>query len=346
MVGGHLQRLVHQGVGADGVRPAAVSARNHVPEVAIDGIDKKALAPGIPVMSPGVGSAVAEWFKNLAERVVAPDATSQRDGVTRYLVGAPHTGKGRSPRAAIEPAVRPPAQAVGEVVVAIHGHIKPLQHHLRWAIRLVIVIAVRDEQESRWTHQPDTAQANLDTGESLEIVEKDPGLFGNAIAVVIAKDNHPIPLIGVEPDFAFGISVVLRHPQLAGGVVSAGDGVADNRLSREDIHPQSFGHAEAAGRLLGRHGFAGILFAVFWGGKAVLPGGQGEASAQERHHHAESESGGERSSHGNLAGNPGATRMVSTGRETRITGFGWHFFREYLPTGKILRKIPRGLRIL
>src|SRR6266436_116857 len=95
-----------------------------------DGVGDEHLAVLVPVVSPGIGKAVAEYFKHLPRRMKAPDAAI--NGYT-LLFGrswrADPAGT-RSPTAAIEPAVEPPPQPVCAVVIVFGRGLEAVEHDL------------------------------------------------------------------------------------------------------------------------------------------------------------------------------------------------------------------------
>ena len=83
----HLQRLKHHRVRAHRVRPSAMPAGDHLPQVTVHGVDKKAITPGIPIVPPGIGGPVAQRFKHLPPRMKAPNPSGQRDRFRLGLAG-------------------------------------------------------------------------------------------------------------------------------------------------------------------------------------------------------------------------------------------------------------------
>ena len=79
MVGMLVNHRVDARVGLDRVRAGEVGAGNHVPEVAVDRVDKKGLPERVPVVSPGIGRAMAEHLEPLTDGVIAPEAAAKRN---------------------------------------------------------------------------------------------------------------------------------------------------------------------------------------------------------------------------------------------------------------------------
>ena len=117
MVCVHLYRLIHKPTGTERVRPPVVGSWNDLPEVAVDGVDKKSFTMPVPVVAPGVGGAVADRLKLFPVWVVTPDATANRHLIRRGIVGTLDESGGRSTAAAIQPPVGTKPQAVGKVVM-------------------------------------------------------------------------------------------------------------------------------------------------------------------------------------------------------------------------------------
>ena len=195
--------LVDQGVGPrvglDRVRADEVGAGDQVPEVAVDRIDEERLAQRGPVVAPGIGRPVGQHLEPLADRVIAPEPAAhghaERCGRAR---DADLAGRG-GPATAVEPAIGPPSQAVGERVVVLDGDPEPVEHDLGGTVGHVVAVAVGDEQQPGRAEQPDAAEAELDAAEALDVVGEDRAPVGPAVAVGVLEDQDPIAEPQVEP---------------------------------------------------------------------------------------------------------------------------------------------------
>ena len=81
-------------------------------------------------MSPGIGGAGIERFKNFALRMVTPHAAAQRDAFARRGARCADVAGSSSSAAPVEPAVRSPAQTIGEIMVALRWNGEPVQNDL------------------------------------------------------------------------------------------------------------------------------------------------------------------------------------------------------------------------
>src|SRR5205807_2434212 len=138
-----------------------VSSLNHVEQVRIDAVGHEALTEIIEIDAPRIRGAVGKDFE---------DETSGMDAVHTTIAVIPLVGRGawapdvRGAGATVtrvEPAVRSPGEAVGEVVPALLIT-EPVEDHARLARRLVIAVAVGNEPEVWRRHDPHAAEADLD----------------------------------------------------------------------------------------------------------------------------------------------------------------------------------------
>ena len=112
MVGVHLDGLVDEGVGGAAEGAVEVTAGNHVPEVAVDGVDEEEFAVLVPVVTPGVGGAVAEDFEGFACGVEAPNAATEGDAFRFGRAREADIPRAGATATAVEPAIGSPAEAV------------------------------------------------------------------------------------------------------------------------------------------------------------------------------------------------------------------------------------------
>ena len=99
------------------MRTNEVRASDAVPELAVDGVDKKEFAVLIPVMAPRIGAAAAQDLDGFALRMVAPDRAAHRNALFGRSAGHTEFARARRAAAPVEPAIGAEAQAVGEGVV-------------------------------------------------------------------------------------------------------------------------------------------------------------------------------------------------------------------------------------
>ena len=178
----------------------------------------------------------------------------------------------------VEPAVRPPLQAVGDVVPDARV-VPAIEHHLRFAVGHVVAVAIGNEEQARRTQRPDAAEADLDAGQYLALVPEDGALVEPAVVVGVFENDDAIAQAKIEVHLAFGVGVILGHPQPAARVGRHGDRILHVRLGGEDgrvksgRQPEVSRHLDRRGKDVGakRLGVEGI-------GKV---GGVSEAGGQE-----------------------------------------------------------------
>jgi len=273
MVGVHLDGLEDELVWRGGEGAVEVSAGDHVPKVAVDGIDVKKLAVFVPIVAPGIGGAMGEDFEGFAVGMKSPDAAFNGDALR---VGRTRdtdiTGAG-SAAATVKPAVGSPAESIGKIVVVVPGDGEAIEDDFGLAIGDVVAIAIRNEEELRRTHCPDAAASEFDAGEHLQLVGEDLALVGFSVAVLVVENDDAIAEVEVEAFAAFGVSVVFGDPHAAFAIPSHCDGILDLGFSGVDGGLESFGEFEGSRSFLGRRrvGFL-VLFAVV--GRGEFSGGE------------------------------------------------------------------------
>src|SRR5207248_6744256 len=142
----------------------------------------------VEVDAPGVGCAMRDDFEDLPRRVVPPDAAVEEYAV---LFGRPRLADVRARLdaiAAVEPAVRPPGEGVEDVVLGLQ-EVPAVEDADRRAVRLVVAIAVGNEQEVRRAAQPDAAEAEGNPREVGSLVVEDRAPVEAAVAVAVLEDH-------------------------------------------------------------------------------------------------------------------------------------------------------------
>ena len=109
----------------------------------------------VPVVSPRIGRALGDNIKCLGHRMITEDATVHLHPIRSRSTRLADVGGGQDSVTPIQPAVWSPAQTVDDVVpyaVAVEA----VEHNLRFAVRYVVAIAIRDEQMlgAAATHTP------------------------------------------------------------------------------------------------------------------------------------------------------------------------------------------------
>ena len=165
---------------------------NPVPKVIVYGVNEKQFAVLIPVMPPRIGRSVSERFEDFSRRVVAPDSAFDRDAISIRSARNPHPPRTRMAATTVEPAVRPPAKAIGKIVITRQANFKSVENHFRFPVRDIIPVFVGDKEQLWRAHQPDPTTPHLNTGEHLQVVFKNRSLIGLTIPVGVFKNQNTI----------------------------------------------------------------------------------------------------------------------------------------------------------
>ena len=288
MIRDGVEPFIDAGVLALAERFLQMRAGHEVPEVSVHGVDEEHLSVRIPVVAPGIRGTVAEHFHHYALRVVAPDAAIERNAEIVRRAGRAETAGTRMPAATVEPAIRPPAQTVGEVVIVVLRHGEAVEHHLRRTVGKVVAIRIRHEEQLRRAHEPHAAAPDFHTGEHLHGVGENFARVGAAIVVFVLKDEHAVAMREIEAHLVLGISKILRHPHAPARVPRHGDGILHLRLGSEDIHTKAGRHFHLRGGLLGGHErLAEIGFRIAQGREVIRRGEGGEEQEDQVSHGGE-----------------------------------------------------------
>ena len=150
-----------------------MAALDHVKQVRIDAVGDEALAVVVEIDAPGIGGAVGEVLEHPARGVDAVDAAVAVDALVGGRAGRADVGGAGPAMSGIEPAVRAPGEAVGEVVPAFLVA-EAVEDDLGLAAGLVVPFAAGDEVEFGRRHHPDAAEADLDAGDVVEALRRRP----------------------------------------------------------------------------------------------------------------------------------------------------------------------------
>src|SRR6185436_4041347 len=97
--------------------------------------------------------------------MIPPHAATNRHAQVGGRAGHTEFTRSRSAATPVKPAVRPPPQSVGEIVIIGGRDVESIQHHFRRAIGNSITILVWKKKQLRWTHRPHAAATDFNTGE-------------------------------------------------------------------------------------------------------------------------------------------------------------------------------------
>src|SRR5439155_27132193 len=111
-----------------------------------DTVGDEALPEVVEIDAPRVRGAVGEVLEDQASGMDAVDSAVAVDALTGRGSGPAHVRRAGSPMSAVEPAVRPPGEAVGQVVPALLVP-EPVEDQLRRTVRPVVAVAVGNEVE-------------------------------------------------------------------------------------------------------------------------------------------------------------------------------------------------------
>ena len=161
----------------------------------------------------------------------------------------------------IQPTVRSPSQTVDDVVPD-RRIVPTVEHHNRLAVRHVVAVLVRDEEQLRRVEHPDAAVAKLDARQPPTLIPKDLAFVGFAVPVGVFQDDDSVLELVVPTEARFGIRVILSDPQAAAFVGRDADRIPHVRLVREHRRGETVRQLERLERL-GRSqdrdwGFLGI----------------------------------------------------------------------------------------
>ncbi len=192
-------------------------------------------------------------------RTIPPDTTEQRNTILVGCTGGARPSRTGGTTASIKPAIGPPFQSVGKRMMIIGGRGEAIEHHNWGAIRLVVSITIRDEDQLRRGHQPDAATANCDAGQHLHVVGKDRPFVEPAIVIRVFQNQHAITQAQVKFEIAIGVSVVLGNPQPAARIPGHGNRILDIRFCGKHIHLEAVGNSKPLCSILRRKCSAGDI---------------------------------------------------------------------------------------
>ncbi len=267
---------VRVGIEEEGARE--VGTGNHVPEVPVDGVDEEEVVQVVPIVAPGVGRAVTKHFESAGASVETPDASVEGNARCVGGAGSANAARARAAASPVEPAVRSEADSVCKVVMAVAGDGEAVENGLGFRVWLVVVVAVRDEEQFGRANGPDAVLRDFDSGQALKRVGEDGGLWCGGVRGMRGKHDDAVAELGFEAFGMLGVGEVFSDPEPSFVIPRGGDGVADVGLACKNGDVQTFWGAHACGGLFGAERFLLGLFGI----ERRREGGRGDAEKAEK----------------------------------------------------------------
>ena len=226
-----------------------------------DRVDPKQLAIRIPVVAPRIRAAIQHDLKFSRAGVIAENAAVHPRAILSRSAGRADGRGVRDAVASVEPAIRPPAKAVHDVV-ADGLEIKPVEQHLRRAIGLVVAIFVRDENQIRRAQRIHAAIAEFDARESHALIPENRPLVEMPVIVRVLEDHDAVAQTRIPARGILGVSVALRDPQPPARIPRHRDRLLHIGLRREDLAGKSRRQFHRARHFRRRHRAAGRFLGI------------------------------------------------------------------------------------
>ena len=142
----------------------------------------------IELHAEGVAAALREHLISTCLRVIPPDVLAHGKNLILIETGPGHLGRHRAALRRVEPAVRPPAQAIDHRVRVLQP--ESGQVHNRIAVRNVVSVFVRIKKQIRRIQHPDPATAVSQRGRDVKAVDEGFVPVKHAIAVGVLVDGN------------------------------------------------------------------------------------------------------------------------------------------------------------
>ena len=232
--------------------PVVAAARDDVPHVRDDARLDEEVAVGVVVEAPRVAGAVGDDLEDVPRRVIAPDAGVNLLSLVVRVAGLADVRVREDAVAAVQPAVRPPDEAVERLVGVLPA--PAIEEDLRFT-GLVGLLVVRDEEQVGGGPDPHPAEADLDAAGQVQPLEEDGPLVVFAVAVGVLEDDDLVAEFTVG-DHRAGVrvpprvGVCLKNPQPAAVVDRERDRLVHVRLGGEHGDGEARRHGHRLGRVL------------------------------------------------------------------------------------------------
>lgn len=254
-------------------------------------------ADGIELESVGVAAAFGEDLESPGVGVVTPDhAAFEVDaGCVRWIETRSRdtTGHGAA-LATVEPAVRPPREAIRDCVGVFESEAS--ESHLGRTIRNVVAVPIRIKEQVGRVHHPDSAVALDRGGGEIQAVDEDRVAVVSSVrpagfmdredvgaAVVVWRWGRDLVVVGAivlvatqHPDAGrVGVLAGLRHPKPTTVVEGEVEGLGDGGFVEDEFGAETLEALLAGGRLGGRQRGARDLFGAAEDPLGFAEGGEG-----------------------------------------------------------------------
>ena len=283
MIRAHAHELISVRVRILAIHALVVCAGNQVPEMAGDRVRKKRIARFIPIHAPRIRPAIRHDLESFPRRMIAPNSHVHLRALRGGCAGSADIGRGENAVATVEPAVRPPAQTVYDVVPD-RAVVPAIEHYFRRTIGKVVTIFVRDKEQIRRSRDPHAAEADFHGSQTLALIPKNRAFVETTVVVRVVENHDPIALLRVEVHLRLRISVTLHHPQTSARIRGDRDRLLHIRLGGKHGDVKSRRHANAGGCLIRRHWPAGRRLRVERNGEVRGKSGAREGEGEEETH--------------------------------------------------------------
>ena len=280
VVGGTLHQLEEIRPVVLAEHPLVIAAGDDVPVVPDDIVREERLPVLIPVQAPGIRRAATDHVELLRHRMVAPDGAVQRYPIIRRRARPAHRGLRGDAVAAVKPAVRPPREAVHEVVPRVD--VPPRQGDHRRAVRHIVAVGIRDEEQVRQREHPHAAEARQHARHVAARVEENLPLHVAPRAIAVREDEDAVGR-GVGDAVVLlggGIGEVLDHPEPPTVIELHRDGLHDLRLGGEELRAEARRQSNLLQRLRRGRGQVPGLLRIRDAGREL--GGEGKAKSKRQ----------------------------------------------------------------
>ncbi len=209
-------------------------AGDAMPKMPANGVDEKQFAILIPIMPPRVrGCRSTAPRRPSAADDSATSCRAWAPAAPPACPAGPHR-RDTTRRSGRRASHRPPAQAIGKVVIVLARHGEAIEHHLRRAAGESAGVLVRDEEQLRRAHRPYAALAARDAREHLQGIVIHRALRRVPVALPVFEYHDAIAQPQVELQRTLRIGIILRDPQPPLRIEAHRDGILHRRLRGKD----------------------------------------------------------------------------------------------------------------